>query len=376
MAGKSTCLHHLHRSLRVETRGQMISVTTGTDQTIFFDFFPAPSPRLPASALRVALYTTPGEARNASTHRSLLEGVAGIVFVADSQRARRADNVAALERLRAGLLDLGLRLEGIPHLFLWNKRDLPDVLPEEELGALLNPGRAPALGAVAVTGRGVFDSLKGITGALISDLLRRRPRPSSAPGGSNGSGPRRGPDSSPSLSGLLPLSPATEPEEKESSAEITVIEEHEVRGPQPRRGSLPPQPARRAEVRRPAAATFLQPLSPESLPFLPDGKHRGMALLLPPGHIREQVQQIEAELIADQPAQAIRQAAALFEEITADMAPSEAEEGRAVRALALGVSLQRYRRFREAIRNAALGAATLEDAYFALFFILDATVRR
>lgn len=353
----------------------MVSVTTGTDQTIFFDFFPAPSPRLPASALRVALYTTPGEVRSASTHRSLLEGVAGLVFVADSQRARQADNVAALERLRAGLMDLGLRLEGVPHLFLWNKRDLPDILSEEELGALLNPGpgRAPALGAVAVTGRGVFDSLKGITGALISDLLRRRPRPSSAPGlgGSAGSGPRRDLDSYPSLSGLLTRPPA-EPEEKESSAEITVIEEQEVR-PQPRRSSPPAQPA---EVRRPAAATFLQPLSPESLPFLQDGKHRGLSLLLPPGHLREQVQQIEAELLADQPAQAVRRAAALFEEITADMAQTEAEEGRSVRALALGVSLQRYRRFREATRNAALGAATPEDAHFALFFILDATLRR
>lgn len=181
-AGKGSALAALHRALRPETRGQIVSVTTGSDRTLFFDFFPMPTPRLRSSGLRVQIYTTTGEVNSDSTRRALLEDVKGVIFLADSQRERELDNALALEHLRESLGALGLRLDALPHVFAWNKRDLSPLLSAEELSGRLNRDRQPAFETVATTGRGLFEALKALTSQVLGELPQRRPSAAGAAG--------------------------------------------------------------------------------------------------------------------------------------------------------------------------------------------------
>lgn len=165
VAGKTANLQYIHRSLPQANKGNMVSLATGDDRTIFFDFLPVSALTVRGFETRFQLYTVPGQVHYNMTRRLVLRGVDAIVFVADSQWERVRDNVESFRNLEENLREYGLGLDDLPYVLQYNKRDLPNVAPVEYLEFLLNrrARRVPFFEAVAVEGKGVFDTLNTIS---------------------------------------------------------------------------------------------------------------------------------------------------------------------------------------------------------------------
>ncbi len=167
LGGKTTTLKTLFASTKAENRGKMVSVATQQDRTLHFDFLPLRVPRVRGMTVRLQLYTVPGQLYYGATRKLLLSGVDGVVFVADSQEGRLEPNQESLDDLRENLAELKRPLEQLPHTFHWNKRDLSELVPIEELERRFNPHGAPSLGTIATTGEGVFEGLERITRLVL-----------------------------------------------------------------------------------------------------------------------------------------------------------------------------------------------------------------
>jgi signal recognition particle receptor subunit beta len=169
LAGKTANLQYIHRCLPADNKGQMISLATGDDRTLFFDFLPVSATGVRGFTTRFQLYTVPGQTHYNMTRKLVLRGVDGIVLVADSQWDRLRDNVESARNLQDNLREYGLALASTPHVIQYNKRDLADVAPVDYLEYLLNRGdrRVPAFEAVAVDGTGVFDTLNTVSRLVL-----------------------------------------------------------------------------------------------------------------------------------------------------------------------------------------------------------------
>jgi signal recognition particle receptor subunit beta len=174
LGGKTTTLKALHASVRPEHRGKMISLATPVDRTLYFDFLPVRLPSVGDVQLRLQLFTVPGQVYFNATRKLVLTGADGVVFVADSQPARLDANTESLNNLQDNLQELGRAFESVPIVLAYNKRDLPDVLPVEDLDRELNPYGLPALPTSAATGAGVFETLDAVVRLALDDLTRRR----------------------------------------------------------------------------------------------------------------------------------------------------------------------------------------------------------
>ncbi|HVJ91516.1 MAG TPA: gliding motility protein, partial [Labilithrix sp.] len=163
LGGKTTTLQYIHAATNPEHRGKMVSLATPTDRTLYFDFLPIRLPRVRGMAVRLQLFTVPGQVYYAATRKLVLSGADGVVFVADSQGGRVDVNQESLDDLHSNLGEHNRTLEEIPHTFHWNKRDLTDLLSIEELDRRFNRYNAPSLGTVATKGEGVFEGLERIT---------------------------------------------------------------------------------------------------------------------------------------------------------------------------------------------------------------------
>jgi signal recognition particle receptor subunit beta len=165
VAGKTANLQFIHRSLPQANKGNMVSLATGDDRTIFFDFLPVSALTVRGFETRFQLYTVPGQVHYNMTRRLVLRGVDAVVFVADSQWERVKENVESFRNLEENLREYGLSLDDLPYVLQYNKRDLPNVAPVEYLEFLLNrrARRVPFFEAVAVEGKGVFDTLNTIS---------------------------------------------------------------------------------------------------------------------------------------------------------------------------------------------------------------------
>jgi len=190
LGGKTTNLRFLHDRLPPERRGQLISIATDHDRTLFFDFLPIELGQVNGFLTRFHLYTVPGQVYYRLSRRAVLQGADGLVFVADSHPAREQANVESLADLNAHLQSLALsaaQLSRLPRVFQWNKRDLPVALPIERLRARLNPFGAPEFEAVACQGRGVNDTLRTMCKLVLTRLAgpapaaQPRPVPLAAP---------------------------------------------------------------------------------------------------------------------------------------------------------------------------------------------------
>src|SRR5690349_7038201 len=117
LGGKTSSLQYIHRAIKPDARGQLVSLSTGVDRTLYFDFLPVKLPKLRGYTIRVQLYTVPGQVHYNSTRKLVLTGADGVVFVADSQKARREANIESLQNLVENLREQGLVLDKIPHLF-------------------------------------------------------------------------------------------------------------------------------------------------------------------------------------------------------------------------------------------------------------------
>lgn len=172
LCGKTTNLQYVYNKANAETRGKLISLSTETDRTLFFDFLPLALGEIRGFKTRFHLYTVPGQVFYDASRKLILKGVDGVVFVADSQEARMEANIESLDNLRANLADQGYDLNKMPFVIQYNKRDLPNIISVEELREQLNPRRVPDFEAVAPTGVGVFDTLKAIAKQVLSELKR------------------------------------------------------------------------------------------------------------------------------------------------------------------------------------------------------------
>ncbi len=160
LCGKTTNLQHIYSRVPQETRGKMISLATEMDRTLFFDFLPLELGQIRGFRTRFHLYTVPGQVYYNASRKLILKGVDGIVFVADSQIDRFEANVESYMNMLDNLTEQDLTIEKIPFVMQYNKRDLPRVVPVDDLERELNPRKAPYFEAVALRGTGVFDTLK------------------------------------------------------------------------------------------------------------------------------------------------------------------------------------------------------------------------
>jgi signal recognition particle receptor subunit beta len=173
LCGKTTTLQTVYRSLPEANRPRLVSLATEVDRTIFFDFLPITAYRIRDFKVRLQLYTVPGQVFYNATRKLVLNGVDGVVFVADSQRAMKDSNFESLENLAENLADLGLEVEKIPMVMQFNKRDLKEIYSIEEMDGLYNPRKLPVFATVATAGEGLFDALKAISRLVVNDLIRK-----------------------------------------------------------------------------------------------------------------------------------------------------------------------------------------------------------
>ncbi|MEO1369951.1 MAG: GTPase domain-containing protein, partial [Acidobacteriota bacterium] len=163
LCGKTTNLQWIFEHTSNDSRGEMVSLATETDRTLFFDLLPIDVGSIAGFSTRIQLYTVPGQVFYNTTRKLVLKGVDGVVFVADSQRPMLQANIESFQNLEENLAEMGLTLETIPLVLQYNKRDLPNIMSIPELEQALNPeGRYQSLGASALNGDGVFETLKTI----------------------------------------------------------------------------------------------------------------------------------------------------------------------------------------------------------------------
>ena len=202
LGGKTTNLELIYGKVAPDTRGKMVSLATETERTLFFDFLPVDLGTIRGFKTRFHLYTVPGQVYYNASRKLILKGVDGVVFVADSQIERSEANVESMQNLYDNMAEYGYDLTKIPFVIQYNKRDLPNAAPISQLQEQLNPGwpvddpakqketpdpshpdenlieqtdgewieRSPYFESVAITGDGVFETLKALAKVVLKTL--------------------------------------------------------------------------------------------------------------------------------------------------------------------------------------------------------------
>jgi signal recognition particle receptor subunit beta len=170
--GKTTNLVYVHEAMAESVRGQMVSIDTKQDRTLFFDFLPLSLGKVFGFDIRIQLFTVPGQVMYNATRKLVLKGVDGVAFIADSQRNQREKNIESLENLRENLAEMGADLRTMPFVLQYNKRDLEQsgipLLTFDEMEQDMNGlYRVPSFMGSAVTGEGVFETLREISKATV-----------------------------------------------------------------------------------------------------------------------------------------------------------------------------------------------------------------
>ncbi len=174
LSGKTTNLKKIYDEVPAESKGEMVSLATEDERTLFFDFLPLDLGKVNGFKTRFHLYTVPGQVFYNSSRKLILRGVDGIVFVADSAPNRLRANAESLRNLRENLQEYNLRLAEIPHVLQINKRDLPDALPADMIRQVLDPAReVEAFEAVASDFRGVFEPLRAVSKMVLEKLAQK-----------------------------------------------------------------------------------------------------------------------------------------------------------------------------------------------------------
>jgi signal recognition particle receptor subunit beta/Na+-transporting methylmalonyl-CoA/oxaloacetate decarboxylase gamma subunit len=170
MSGKTTNLEIIHKKAPKDAVGEMVSIATETDRTLYFDFLPLDLGQVAGMRTKFQLYTVPGQIYYNATRKLVLQGVDGVIFVADSNPDKMAENLESFQNLRDNLAEMGLTVDDIPVVLQYNKRDLPNALSVPDLDAQMNPNGYPTYEACARDGKGVFATLKEISRLVIEKL--------------------------------------------------------------------------------------------------------------------------------------------------------------------------------------------------------------
>jgi signal recognition particle receptor subunit beta len=173
LCGKTTNLHYIYGHTTTDSRGEMVSLETETDRTLFFDLLPLDVGSIAGFNTRIQLYTVPGQVFYNTTRKLVLKGVDGVVFVVDSQRAMLQANLDSFRNLEDNLKEMGLSVDSLPLVLQYNKRDLADICTVEELNHAINRQGWPWFESSAVSGQGVFETLKGISKHTLLALKKR-----------------------------------------------------------------------------------------------------------------------------------------------------------------------------------------------------------
>ena len=174
LSGKTTNLKMIYERVPGDAKGEMVSLATEDERTLFFDFLPLDLGTVNGFKTRFHLYTVPGQVFYNSSRKLILRGVDGIVFIADSAPNRLRANAESLRNLRENLLEYDLRLSDIPYVIQVNKRDLPDAVPSDMVAQVLNPkGDVPTFDAVASEFEGVFEPLRAVSKMVLEKLAQK-----------------------------------------------------------------------------------------------------------------------------------------------------------------------------------------------------------
>jgi hypothetical protein len=173
LCGKTTNLHYIHKTVNPRDVGDMVSIDTETERTLYFDLLPLELGKVHGFQIRFQLYTVPGQVLYQQTRISVLKGTDCVVFVADSAQDKLQENHDSWNELSEQLMKMGKDVREFPIVMQWNKRDLPDALPVRALEQYLNPFRLPSFEAVAVSGRGVIETLRVAVNLTLRRLERQ-----------------------------------------------------------------------------------------------------------------------------------------------------------------------------------------------------------
>ena len=173
LSGKTSNLQYIHSRRAFGKVGELLSLATGGDRTLFFDLLPVSGGTIAGFTLRFQLFTVPGQIFYNKTRKMVLRDADGVVLVADSSPDARDRNRESLENLKQNLHENGLDYETIPLVLQLNKRDLAEPQPVAEMEAALNDRRAPVFEAVATQGVGVIDTLQTLMRSVLADLDRK-----------------------------------------------------------------------------------------------------------------------------------------------------------------------------------------------------------
>ena len=173
LGGKTTNLQYIYEKTNPQNKGQLISLATETDRTLFFDFLPLDLGSVRGFRTRFHLYTVPGQVFYDASRKLILKGDDGVIFVADSQEARMDANVESLDNLKLNLRENGFDLMNVPYALQLNKRDLPNVVGYDELVRALHFKGEPIFEAVAPKGIGVFETLKAVAKQVLHELSKK-----------------------------------------------------------------------------------------------------------------------------------------------------------------------------------------------------------
>ena len=170
LGGKTTNIQHVYQRTASGSKGQMVTLNTENERTLFFDFLPLDLGQIRGFKTRFHLYTVPGQVFYEASRKLILRGVDGIVFVADSQVEKMEDNLESLKGLKKNLEDQGYDFEKVPLVLQWNKRDLPNTVAVQDLERKLNENDFPSFESTATTGEGVFETLKMISKLVLLNI--------------------------------------------------------------------------------------------------------------------------------------------------------------------------------------------------------------
>jgi signal recognition particle receptor subunit beta len=263
LCGKTTNLQHIYNHTSRDSRGEMVSLETDTDRTLFFDLLPIEVGTIQGFSTRIQLYTVPGQVFYNTTRKLVLKGVDGVVFVADSQRAMLQANRESFSNLEENLREIGLTVDELPLVLQYNKRDLKDICAVDEIDRALNRGGWPAYEAAALHGQGVFETLRAISKLTLLSLKRRlgqssipaaRPRPAPAapaPRPAPAAAPRSAPESpapvavraAPAPAAGRPPAAAEPPRARRELDILAELEKIREQGPRAPKAEAPPRGA-------------------------------------------------------------------------------------------------------------------------------------
>jgi signal recognition particle receptor subunit beta len=282
MSGKTTNLEIIHKKAPKDAVGEMVSIATETDRTLYFDFLPLDLGQVAGMRTKFQLYTVPGQIYYNATRKLVLQGVDGVIFVADSTPDKMPENLESLQNLRDNLAEMGLTMDDVPVVLQYNKRDMPNALSIADMDAQMNPEKKmPVFEGVAREGKGVFATLKEISRLVIEKLNKEH-----APGR------RRTNNPPPAAAAAAPAAPAPAP-----------LPARPMPAPAPRPAA--PAPMAAAPAPRPAApvppAPAPRPVAPAPRPALNQPSGGSPVLHDPPSPKDAHLNKPKPPPIADRP---------------------------------------------------------------------------